>query len=164
MSKKLSQRNSVAWKGNQGFTLIEVMIALTILVIGMLSVAAMQINSTNGNTSANRSTMGFIWCSDRMEVLKRLPYTDANLADTDPTPGNETLYPLAPGADGVDNDYDGRIDEAGESGSVTLSYRVDDDVVEPNTKTITVTASWQTPLGQPKSLTLRTVRARNATS
>ena len=161
MSKKPSQRKSVAWKGNQGFTLIEVMIALTILVIGMLSVAAMQIHSTNGNTSANRSTMGFIWCSDRIEVLKRLAYTDPLLTGA-AAPG--ITYVLAQDNDGVDNDYDGRIDEAGETGSVNLIYTVIDDAVLPNTKTITVTATWQTPLGQPKSLTLRTVRARNATS
>lgn len=161
MLKKLSQRNSVAWKGNQGFTLIEVMIALTILVIGMLSVAAMQINSTNGNTSANRSTMGFIWCSDRIEVLKRLAYTDPILTGA-AAPG--ITYVLVQDSDGVDNDYDGRIDEAGEAGSVNVVYTVIDDDVLPNTKTITVTATWQTPLGQSKSLTLRTVRARNATS
>jgi hypothetical protein len=71
---------------------------------------------------------------------------------------------LAQDNDGVDNDYDGRIDEAGETGSVNVVYTVIDDAVLPNTKSITVTATWQTPLGQPKSLTLRTVRARNATS
>jgi Tfp pilus assembly protein PilV len=135
---------------------MEVMIALTVLLIGMLAVAALQVSSTNGNTTANRSTRGFIWCSDRIEVLKRLPYNDPNLA-----PGT---YALAQNADGVDNDYDGQIDEAGESGSVNLSYTVIDDAVEPNTKSITVTATWQTNLGKQRSLTLSTVRARNATS
>jgi type IV pilus assembly protein PilV len=161
MLKKLPPTTTAAWKGNQGFTLIEVMIALTILVIGMLSVAAMQLKSTNGNTSANRATMGFIWCSDRIEVLKRLAYTDPTLAGA-PAPG--VTYVLAQDNDGVDNDYDGRIDEAGETGSVNVVYTVIDDAVLANTKSITVTASWQTPLGQSKSLTLRTVRARNATS
>ena len=61
---------------DQGFTFVEIMIAMTILTIGMFSVAALQVRSTQGNTSANHSTRGFIWCSDRMEVLKSLPYTD----------------------------------------------------------------------------------------
>ncbi|MCP4629392.1 MAG: prepilin-type N-terminal cleavage/methylation domain-containing protein [bacterium] len=140
--------------GNQGFSFIETMIAMTILTIGMLSVAAMQVRSTQGNTSANRSTRGFIWCSDRIEVLKSLPYTDPALIGT---PGRQE-YSLPQTADGIDNDYDGQIDEAGEDGDIDLLYTVADDVVEPNTKLIEVTAIWQS--GQ-NSLTLTTVRARN---
>jgi type IV pilus assembly protein PilV len=140
--------------GNQGFTLIETMIAMTILTIGMLSVAGLQVRSTQGNTSANRSTRGFIWCSDRIEVLKNLPYTDPALMGT---PGRQE-YSLLKTADGIDNDYDGQIDEAGEDGDIDLLYTVEDDVVEPNTKKIEVTVTWQS--GR-KSLTLTTVRARN---
>lgn len=161
MFKKQPKRKIVVWDGNQGFTLMEVMIALTVLLIGMLAVAALQVSSTNGNTTANRSTRGFIWCSDRIEVLKRLAYTDPNLAGA-PAPG--ITYVLAQDSDGVDNDYDGQIDEAGESGSVNLRYTVIDDAVEPNTKSIIVRATWQTALGRQRSLTLSTVRARNATS
>jgi prepilin-type N-terminal cleavage/methylation domain-containing protein len=140
--------------GNQGFTLIETMIAMTILTIGMLSVAGLQVRSTQGNTSANRSTRGFIWCSDRIEVLKNLPYTDPALTGT---PGKQG-YSLPKTADGIDNDYDGQIDEAGEDGDIDLLYTVEDDVVEPNTKKIEVTVTWQSG---GKSLTLTTVRARN---
>ena len=152
-------KKQAAWRDSQGSILIEVLIAMVIFVVGMLSVAAMQINSTKGNTTANRSTRGFIWCSDRMELLMSLPYTDPSLIGA-PEPG--VTYALAQPADGIDNDYDGQIDEAGESGSITLIYTVTDDAVLPNTKTITVQATWQTPMGQQKSLTLTTVRARNA--
>jgi len=140
--------------GNRGFTLIETMIAMTILTVGMLAVAALQVRSTQGNTSANKSTRGFIWCSDRIEVLKGLPYTDPALTGA---PGPQE-YSLAKTADGIDNDYDGQIDEAGEDGDIELLYTVEDDVVEPNTKKIQVTATWQA--GE-KNLTLTTVRARN---
>lgn len=152
---------------NKGFTLIEVMIAMVIFAVGILSVAAMQTNATRGNTSANRATRSFIWCSDRMEVLKSLPYT-AFLTDPSllgaPDPG--ITYTLAQDADGVDNDYDGQTDEAGETGNINIRYTVIDDDVLLNTKTITVQANWQTPLGleRQKSLTLRTVRARNITA
>jgi len=159
MLYKQSFKEPAAWHNNQGSILIEVMIAMVIFVIGMLSVAAMQINSTKGNTAANRATRGFTWCSDRMELLMSLPYTDPSLIGA-PDPG--VTYALAQTADGIDNDYDGQIDEAGESGSITLMYTVTDDAVLPNTKTITVQATWQTPMGRQKSLTLTTVRARNA--
>ncbi len=140
--------------GNQGFTLIETIIAMTILTIGILTVAGLQVRSTQGSTSANRSTRGFIWCSDRIEVLKNLPYTDPALTGA---PGKQE-YALLKTADGIDNDYDGQIDEAGEDGDIDLLYTVEDDVVEPNTKKIEVTVTWQPGA---KSLTLTTVRARN---
>ena len=165
MSKKQFIRNRKVCNNNQGFTLIEIMIAMVIFVVGMLSVAAMQTGATKGNNTANRSTRAFTWCSDRMEVLMTLPYTDANLVGA-PDPG--TLYTPA---DGIDNDYDGQIDEAGESGVVEIMWTVvDNDGIAgappaPEfTKSISVTVSWRTPLGKLKSLTLNTVRARNATA
>ena len=156
MLKKLSVRKSSTWNSSRGFTLIEVMIGMVIFAIGILSVAAMQTSAVRGNTSANKTTRAFAWCSDRIEFLKSLPYTDASL-----TAGNYPQTLPAAENDGVDNDYDGLIDEAGETGQVDLTWSITD---VGNTKLITVTASWRTPLGQNKTHTLRTVRARNATS
>ena len=86
MTKENAIRKQECRNRQEGFTIIEVMIALSILAIGLLSVAAMQLHSTNKNTSANRTTRAFVWCSDRMEILKNLPYTDANLIGA-PAPG-----------------------------------------------------------------------------
>jgi type IV pilus assembly protein PilV len=168
MSKKQTVRKLKVCNNTQGFTLIEIMIAMVIFVVGLLSVAAMQTSATKGNNTANRSTRAFTWCSDRMEVLMTLPYTDANLVGA-PDPG--TLYTPAQTADGIDNDYDGQIDEAGEGGAVTITWNViDNDGVAgappppDNTKSIAVTVTWRTPMGKQKSLTLNTVRAQNATA
>ncbi len=166
MSKKQPIRKLNICHDNQGFTLIEIMVAMVIIAIGMLSVAALQTTATKGNISANRSTRAFTWCSDRMEVLMRLPYTDPNLVGA-PPPG--VTYAPAQIVDGIDNDHDGRIDEGGESGNIGIAWTVvDNDGVAPNppefTKTITVTVTWQTPMGQQKTINLRTVRARNATA
>jgi hypothetical protein len=132
----------------------------------MLSVAALQTNATEGNISANRSTRALTWGSDRLEVLMSLPYTHADLFAG---PHSEANGDFTQATDGIDNDDDGQIDEAGESGVVTITWTVvDNDGVAPNppefTKSITVTVFWQTPLGQQKSLRLNTVRARNATA
>ena len=154
MLKQQSVRRSSTLNSNRGFTLIEVMIGMVIFAIGILSVAAMQTSAVRGNTSANKTTRAFAWCSDRMEFLKSLPYTDASL-----TAGNYPQTLPAKENDGVDNDYDGLIDEAGETGQVDLTWSITD---VGNTKFITVTASWQTPLGQDKTHTLRTVIAKNA--
>lgn len=168
MSKKQFIRNRKVCNNNQGFTLIEIMIAMVIFVVGMLSVAAMQTGATKGNNTANRSTRAFTWCSDRMEVLMGLPYTDTTFLDG--TAPGRTYSPLQT-ADGIDNDYDGQIDEAGESGVVTITWNVlDNDGVAgappppANTKSIAVTVTWRTPMGKQKSLTLNTIRAQNATA
>ena len=152
--KHQSVRKSATWNTNRGFTLIEVMIGMVIFAIGILSVAAMQTSSTRGNTSANKTTRAFAWCSDRMEFLKSLPYTDASLIA-----GSYPQVAPAMENDGIDNDYDGTIDEAGETGQVDLTWSITDI---GNTKLITVNASWRTPLGKDKTHTLRTVRAQNA--
>jgi prepilin-type N-terminal cleavage/methylation domain-containing protein len=169
MSKKQSNRKLKICNNNRGFTLIEIMIAMVIFVVGMLSVAAMQTGATKGNNTANRSTRAFTWCSDRMEVLMGLPYTDATNLSGAPDPG--TPYAPLQTADGIDNDYDGQIDEAGESGVVTITWNVinNDGVTgapppPDNTKSIAVTVFWRTPMGKQKSLTLNTIRAQNATA
>ena len=73
MLKKQSFRKSATWDTNRGFTLIEVMMGMVIFAIGILSVAAMQTSAIRGNTSANKTTRAFVWCSDRMEFLKSVP-------------------------------------------------------------------------------------------
>ncbi len=168
MSKKQFVRKFKVCNGNQGFTLIEIMIAMVIFVVGMLSVAALQTSATKGNNTANRSTRAFTWCSDRMEVLLSLPYNDAGL---NAGPHSEANGDFTQTSDGIDNDYDGQIDEAGENGVIRIMWTVaDNDGVTgappppANTKSISVTVTWRTPLGRQKSLTLNTVRARNATA
>ena len=59
MSKKQSYRKLMICNNNQGFTLIEIMIAMVILAVSMLSVAAMQTGATKDNNTANRSTRAF---------------------------------------------------------------------------------------------------------
>ncbi len=167
MSKKQPIRKLNICHNNQGFTLIEIMIAMVIFVIGMLSVATLQTNATRGNISANRSTRAFTWGSDRLEVLMSLPYTHADL---NAGPHSEANGDFTQATDGIDNDYDGEIDEAGETGLVNIRWDVvANNGVPPNppanTISITITVTWRrSPLDQPKSVTLDTVRARNATA
>jgi type IV pilus assembly protein PilV len=166
MSKKQLILKFNICHNNQGFTLIEIIVAMVIFAIGILSVAALQTKATKGNISANRSTRAFTWCSDRMEMLMSLPYTDANLDDG---LHSESDGDFDQSTDLIDNDYDGEIDEAGENGNIEIEWTVvDNDGIAPNppefTKTITVRVTWTTPMGQEKTVNLRTVRARNATA
>jgi len=63
---------------DKGFTLIEVMIALVVLLIGMLGVMGMQYYAVSGNTSSREMRMAINQSIDVIEQAKSTPY--ANLA------------------------------------------------------------------------------------
>ena len=115
-----------------GFTLIEVLIAMAIFAIGILGVAAMQLTSVRGNTSAGNVTANTFILKDRMESIMSLSYGN-------PVDLSAGVHTPAQDADGVDNDADGTTDEAGETGPITISYTVADDTPVSRTKTITYT-------------------------
>ncbi|HEB70663.1 MAG TPA: type IV pilus modification protein PilV [Desulfobulbus sp.] len=64
----------------EGFTIIEVMIALVILGIGVLAVVGLQTRSMSYNASSKRETEGYTWAMDQAERLLALPYTDTELS------------------------------------------------------------------------------------
>lgn len=58
----------------QGFTLIEVMIAIVLLTIGILAAGTMQISSLGGNSNANRITQASTLAGGRIESIMSKPY------------------------------------------------------------------------------------------
>jgi type IV pilus assembly protein PilV len=78
-----------AREGGSGFTLLEVVVAVSILTFGLLAVASMQASSIRGNALADGMTESSTWALDRLEKLMTLPYTNANLSSgfhQDPSP------------------------------------------------------------------------------
>ncbi len=74
----------------KGFTLIEVLFAITILAFGLLAVASMQTGAIQGNLFASGKTEAVTWAQDRMERLIALPY--AQVVSGGPTvQGNYTI-------------------------------------------------------------------------
>ncbi len=67
-------------RGRQGFTLLEVMIAIAIFSVGILAVGALQINSANTNTGARIHTEESTWVVDQIERLTALDYDNADLS------------------------------------------------------------------------------------
>ena len=76
---KAMQKNTC--NNNYGFTLIEVMIAITILAIGILGVAIMQISAVRGNALANGTTEAVTIAQDRMERFITAAFDDPDLDD-----------------------------------------------------------------------------------
>lgn len=110
-------------RANHGFTLVEVMLALVIFGIGILSIVALQARNMAYNSSARRQTQGYAWAVDRVERLRALPYGHADLNVT----GN-------PHADSVK--VDGNT-------MYSLKWMVTDNAANvPDTKKIDVTIQW----------------------
>jgi len=112
-------------KKEAGFTLIEVLIAITIFAVGLLAVAAMQnsaiLMNSNAGKLTNLSTLGM----DKIEELSALSYNDPWLETAGNPPGNDTA---------------GNTHEE-VSGDYTISWTVIDDNPLTSTKNITVTVT-----------------------
>lgn len=118
--------------GENGFTMIEVLIALTIFAIGMLAVAGMQIMGIQGNAVAKWQTQSASWGSDRIERLITLDYDDADLSAGSHGPVTEDQY--------------------------EISWVVTNDDPMANTKTLVVSVAW-TDRGKPKTTSFTYYRA-----
>jgi type IV pilus assembly protein PilV len=120
---------------NQGFTLIEVLIALAVFAIGILGVFTLQITAIKGNASARGVTENYLSGMDKVEELMARSFDDPLLAAGGP-------YTLADDADGIDNDGDGTVDEAGENGYINIQWQVQDNTMwEQTIKLVTVTVT-----------------------
>ncbi|MBN1626080.1 MAG: prepilin-type N-terminal cleavage/methylation domain-containing protein [Deltaproteobacteria bacterium] len=106
-------------KANQGFTLLEVIFAVSILTVGILAVAAMQASSIRGNAFAWGTSEATNIAMAQIENLMDLPYNDDLLEDLD-----EVSH------------------SGGSVGNYDISWTVEDDAIIDQTKTVDVTVAW----------------------
>ncbi len=135
-------------KGNSGFTLIEVLIALVILAIGGLGMLMLQVSSIQGNVSSRELQAATLLCQDLLERFEGLDYNDA-LLDAGQHSNDEL---------GVQNP----INESGSQGAGAIYSRtwvVAVDNPAQGMKTITVTVTW-TRNSVPHSVQLTMIKAR----
>ena len=115
-----------AMQNDTGFTIIEVVIAISILAVGLLGVAAMQTSSIQVNSAAGRITTRMNWAQDKMEELKAMPFSDPWLEAA----GNP------PGVDSAGNTH-----EQTTSDGYAVRWDIADNNPVPNTKRIVVTVT-----------------------
>jgi len=60
---------------DNGFTLIEVLIAMVILSVGLLGMASLTVGIINGNKFSNQLTTATTLAQDKMEDIRRVGYS-----------------------------------------------------------------------------------------
>ncbi len=120
----------------KGFSLLEVLIAISIFAVGLLALAQMQITSIQGNAFSGRTTDATTLAQDRLEQLMALAYTDADLDD------------------GAHEDT-----QTVEGVTYTISWNVTDNALINNTKTVIMTVAWSDG-GRQRTLSMQFIKAQ----
>jgi len=152
-------------KKQKGFTLIEVMIAMVVLLVGILGVMSMQYYSVSGNASSREMRIATGISQQLIEQLKATPYAElASGADPDPVPMNETTI-----SSGIDYTMRWWVI----TDCVALSLNADDDTCanlaaacfsDPDTtrivqsSAIRVRTCWTNKNGSNRSVTMDSLR------
>ncbi|MDL2274746.1 prepilin-type N-terminal cleavage/methylation domain-containing protein [Desulfosarcina sp. OttesenSCG-928-G10] len=98
----------LSFRNDQGFTLMEVMIAIAIFAIGFMAVAAMQISVSKNNRVGNTYTQALALAHAKMEELK-----NENIHD----PGGALNEAGANTEAGISKSDGGALDENGNTGT-----------------------------------------------
>ncbi len=158
----------------KGFTLVEVLVALTILVIGLLGVAMMQIATISGNTFSREMAVATELGQDLLEKLNSATYTSL-ITDPKLTPGPHTNAEIV---DANNNAQANPIDAKGMSTDLsntalpagttlyTRTWTVTDPAagatfgVGTDIKTVTVTVTWTDSAGTINTVAIDRAKVR----
>jgi type IV pilus modification protein PilV len=135
----MDRLTNIGAKRRRGMTLVEVMIAVVLLAIGLLSMLALQMHAMRGSQLGRHYTDAAQFARDRMEALQQLPWTHVDFAPTAWTAAtNETL----------------EVQIDGEPNSALQTYQVQhritvDPVAGADVRLIDVRVTWYEPNDDP---------------
>jgi type IV pilus assembly protein PilV len=139
-------------KSQKGFSLIEVLVAITLLSIGLLGVASMQTTAISGNSFARTGTEGVQLAQEMVDLIRTNAGTNPQLYD-----GIDTNATCS-GADPRLTDCANWQTSLQDSGLQNISGTVDVVANSPidNTATVTVRVQWG-PSGSNRKVILTTI-------
>jgi type IV pilus assembly protein PilV len=131
----LTQRpvNDFDLSNEKGFTLVEVLIAVSIFAVGLLAVAMMLDTAIQYNSSARSISEATEIAHSQMEQLMNSPYDDASLDEASSPYGPNTIA------------------------NYNVSWTVRENVPMSAMKTISLSVAW-TNRGENKSLTINSLK------
>jgi type IV pilus modification protein PilV len=116
--------SSLRLQSKEGFTLIEVMIALVILSVGLLALATMQIVSIRANAFSTEMTYASMLAQSEFEEFRNMAYDD--ITPTGGTPDSKVI-PASETSKGI---------------PYTVQWTVKDDNPTTDMKTIELNVLW----------------------
>ncbi len=129
-------------RGNAGMTLLEVIVALTILGFGMLAMTAAQVAAMQVSESSRSRSEAHYLAEQQMELFQGMTRTGIEAARTAATYPNDAANPIDP------DPQDGR------AAAFNRSWTITPDVPETDVYTITVVVTWMNGDGQAGNVTL----------
>lgn len=135
--KETNAMKSKRRKGQRGFTTLELLIAISILMVGLLGVASMQVSGIRGNYFSANTTIGLTLAEEKMEELLALAYNHGDLQDSE-LGNNSDLTTTAT------LDHDETVNDPGGPFHRIWNVRDEDTGAGwPDMKTITVIVEWE---------------------
>lgn len=124
--------------GKEGFTLLEVLIAVVVLAFGLLAIGQMQIIAIRFNAQSRDATEATTLAKDALEFFKTISFNDENLDDTNPDNNGDLTDEDPDNADHIDANHPFNSDDT-PVGKFGLLWNVADGV---GIKSVMVIVSW----------------------
>ncbi len=141
----------------RGFTLIEVMISATILAVGLLALAGMQVSAIRGGKQGRHTTEAAAAARSLLEQFDRMPWTSLNATGGWVQVGDPDAGPAPTPVSNPGNTIQSTAGVVVEE-PYNLQWRITDLVVG-QTKSIDVQVTWtDNTNGQLKTLVLSTMK------
>lgn len=133
--KKTNTTNESRIRNSSGFTLVEILVSITILSIGILAVSQMTVMGLRVNTVVNQRMYARVVMSRVFEDLHNLPSNDAWLFDTDGTNNLDDI-------DTSNADHYKTFTDTTAMYSYLSIWNVADNIPETDIKTVRIHIMW----------------------
>lgn len=161
----------------RGFSLIEVLLGISIFMIGMLGVTALNISSLKSNTFSGNLSEATLLAAAQIEELMAMDFDDIAEGGTDGTDQDDNDDGIDDdavtlnthdddtnfGLDDIGADADASKADVGKNGIYTVYYNVAESepisVDPPRTKTINVIVQWFVK-DEPRQISMSVIRMK----